>query len=106
MNFDFLQLDSLFNSYLMWFLQIKTKHIFNIVKILTNFWQNQLGTLNLDSLIMIYKNWHKNACSRCQSWVENNVEGSFVEEAICLMLMKMKLFKLTILKNWKINDCL
>jgi hypothetical protein len=48
---------------------------------------------------MIYKKWHNNACSRCQSWVENNVEGSFVEEAICLMLMKMKILKLTTLKN-------
>jgi hypothetical protein len=58
--------------------QIETKHIFGFVVILTLLWACKLGTSNLDSLIMIYKNWPIDVQTINHLWVENDVWIFFV----------------------------
>ncbi len=53
--------------------QIETKHVFGFVAILTLLWGCKLGTSNLDSLIMIYKNWPIDVQTINHLWVENDV---------------------------------
>jgi hypothetical protein len=52
---------------------IETKHVFGFVAILTLLWGCKLGTSNLDSFIMIYKNWPIDVQTINHLWVENDV---------------------------------
>jgi hypothetical protein len=45
--------------------QIKSKQIFNVVGIITNFWRSRLGIDNFDHLVLVIKNWLNNAYVGC-----------------------------------------
>lgn len=59
--------------------RIETEHIFSVASVLTSLCHCHLGLSNMDSLLMIYKNWPDNTRAHCKS-APNNVQEFFEPE--------------------------
>lgn len=61
--------------------QIKTKTIFTLARIMIGLRHYRLKLINLDNLMMIYKNWPSNVRSNCYPFPKKNVTIFFTWES-------------------------
>jgi hypothetical protein len=70
--------------------QIEIEEIFSIVGVLTSLRRCRFGAKNLDSLLMIYKNWPNDARVECNLANENDIK-CFATQAYLLETHEVKL---------------
>ncbi len=78
--------------------QIEIEQIFNIVGVFTSLRKCRLGVENLDSLVMIYKNWMNDVRVRC-SLANEDVTKFFVVEVDVLESHEVELSEVEMFKE-------
>ncbi len=70
--------------------QIETKRIFNLARILIGLKHCRFELINLDNLVMIYKNWPSNVRSNCFPFTKKMLQFFSLKNQICWRNVRVK----------------